>query len=67
MAVAPVHLGNIRHANAGLFIKHTLKAWNSWPRVIGTASCNWVRPILSVTELHGFRTEAFAQLFNRID
>lgn len=23
------------------------KAWNSWPRVIGTASCNWVRPIFS--------------------
>ncbi|MNC45104.1 hypothetical protein D3C75_940500 [compost metagenome] len=23
----------------------TAKAWNSWPRVMGTASCNWVRPI----------------------
>ena len=27
----------------------TAKAINSWPSVIGTASCSWVRPIFSTS------------------
>ncbi len=26
------------------------QAWNSWPTVIGTASCSWVRPIFRTEE-----------------
>lgn len=25
------------------------KPWNSWPSVIGTASCSWVRPTLRMS------------------
>ena len=49
MAVPPMLISHIRCADSRRRFSSSAimaaKAANSWPRVMGTASCNWVRPI----------------------
>ena len=51
MAVPPrlstASCGTSDSSAATSIFRNVAKVWNSWPKVIGTASCNWVRPMVT--------------------
>ncbi len=53
IAVAPMLISNMSAAFSLSRVwskpRVDAKPWNSWPSVIGTASCSWVRPTLSTS------------------